>query len=253
MRKIIVIALLILLGCGEKQSKKAIVIHSKTALKDTIIAPTYNFDKNFVLGKFDYKADSSFVKVAEKYATKVIFLQKETYDAFQKMHQKAKQEGIDLVIISGTRSFAEQKRIWERKWKKHKHLTPIERAKKILTYSSMPSSSRHHWGTDIDLNNLNNSYFEGEKGKKEYDWLVNNANNFGFYQVYTAKKNGRTGYNEEKWHWSYLPLAKNYLAFYNSKITARDIQGFQGAELAGELHIIKDFVNGVSRKILKVQ
>ena len=32
----------------------------------------------------------------------------------------------------------------------------------------MPSTSRHHWGTDLDLNNLNNSYFTSGKGKKIY-------------------------------------------------------------------------------------
>ena len=53
----------------------------------------------------------------------------------------------------------------------------------------MPSTSRHHWGTDIDLNSLNNSYFSSGKGLKEYDWLTTNANHYGFYQVYTDEKN----------------------------------------------------------------
>ncbi|NJK84501.1 MAG: M15 family metallopeptidase [Saprospiraceae bacterium] len=43
---------------------------------------------------------------------------------------------------------------------------PQERALKILKYSSMPGTSRHHWGTDIDLNSFSNSYFEQGEGKK---------------------------------------------------------------------------------------
>mgnify|MGYP000312507363 FL=1 len=109
----------------------------------------------------------------------------------------------------------------------------------------MPSTSRYHWGTDIDLKNLNNSYFERGLGAKEYQWLNKNAKNYGFHQVYTSKENGRTGYNMEKWHWSFMPLANQYLKFYNSNITYDDITGFTGSELADDLNIIKDFVNGV--------
>lgn len=167
------------------------------------------------------------------------------------MFNQAKTENINLKIISGTRNFYEQKSIWQRKWERYKNLTPIKRAKKILEYSSMPSTSRHHWGTDIDLNNLNNSYFEKGGGKKEYNWLVNNANRYGFYQVYTSKENGRKGYNMEKWHWSYMPLAKKYLKFYNENIRIDDINGFKGAELSKELDVINSYVNGISKQLIE--
>ena len=65
----------------------------------------------------------------------------------------------------------------------------------------MPSTSRHHWGTDIDINGFDD-YFseENKKANKEYRWLVINAPKFDFFQVYTEKGEGkrRTGYNEEK-------------------------------------------------------
>lgn len=169
------------------------------------------------------------------------------------MYEAAKTENINLKIISGTRNFYEQKRIWERKWKRHKDLSPIKRSLKILEYSSMPSTSRHHWGTDMDLNTLNNSYFEGGVGAKEYQWLKENASNYGFYKVYTSKKNGKTGYNMEKWHWTYMPLAKQYLEFYNSKIFYDDITGFKGSELAEEVYIIKKFVNGISKIVVELK
>ena len=41
------------------------------------------------------------------------------------------------------------------------------------------------------------------------DWLVQNGASYGFCQPYTA---GRcAGYNEEKWHWSYMPLSEPML------------------------------------------
>jgi LAS superfamily LD-carboxypeptidase LdcB len=109
----------------------------------------------------------------------------------------------------------------------------------------MPSSSRHHWGTDIDLNSLNNSYFNSGKGLSEYEWLITHANHFGFYQVYTEKNKNRTGYNLEKWHWSYLPLASKYLDFYNKRVINDDINGFEGFQQAQKVKIIKDYVNGI--------
>ena len=209
-----------------------------------------NIDKNIVLGKFNYRKDTSFVKVDKCHSSKKIYLNKEVYNAFVQMFYQAKFENNNLKIISGTRNFYEQKVIWERKWKRYKNLIPITRAKKILEYSSMPSTSRHHWGTDIDLNNLNNSYFEKGRGKKEYNWLVNNANKYGFYLVYTPKENGRKGYNMEKWHWSYMPLAKKCLKFYNESIRIGDINGFKGAELSKELDVISSYVNGISKQFI---
>lgn len=204
--------------------------------------------KDFVLGKFDYKTHAQFTKVDMAHASKTIYLNKDVYSAFLKMYKYAKADGVDLIIKSGTRNFKEQKAIWDRKWVKYSSLNPIERANKILEYSSMPTTSRHHWGTDIDLNSFTNSYFENGNGKLEYQWLLKNANTYGFYQVYTNKTNGRTGYNLERWHWSYMPLAKTYLAFYNKHITYLDITGFEGSKLAKELNTITLYVNGISQK-----
>ncbi|MBP1839935.1 M15 family metallopeptidase [Formosa algae] len=220
-----------------------ILFSSITHAQDTSKAIT----KDFVLGKFDFKTDACFVKVAPELSNKTIYLQQEVYNSFLNMIAAAKQSGIQFTVVSGTRNFNYQKSIWDRKWKANGNLSPIENAKKILRYSSMPSTSRHHWGTDLDLNNLSNSYFESGKGLKEYTWLLEHAHEYGFYQVYTSKENGRTGYNEEKWHWSYMPLSSKYLTFYNAHITDADITGFEGSELASELHMISNYVNGISK------
>lgn len=201
--------------------------------------------KDFVLGKFDYKTHQDFIKVSAHHASKTLYLNKACYEAYKTMYEAAKADGIYLKIISGTRNFYEQKSIWERKWTKYANLEPKTRALKILEYSSMPSSSRHHWGTDMDLNNLNNSYFETGEGLKIYNWLLQHAKTYGFNQVYTDKQNGRTGYNLEKWHWSYMPLSKKYLNFYNENISYNDISGFKGSEHAEAFDVIKNYVNGI--------
>lgn len=205
--------------------------------------------KDFLLGKFDYKTDPDFEKVNKMYAVKTIYLNATVYSAFKEMHAAAKTEGVELTILSGTRNFYEQKVIWERKWKKLDSLNPSEKALSILEFSSMPGTSRHHWGTDVDLNNFENSYFEEGRGKAEYEWLVKNAGKYGFYQVYNSGASGRRGYNEEKWHWSYLPLAAKYLEEYNAHIGYSEITGFEGSELAGDAGMIDNYVNGIPQEL----
>lgn len=211
-----------------------------------------------LLGQVDPASDTAFVRIADKYTTKSgIYLRKAAYAAFQEMHAAAKADGIDLVIVSALRSFNSQKGIWERKWTgqtivegqnlKRDVPDPVERATKILRFSSMPGTSRHHWGTDIDLNNLNNSWFETGKGLAVYEWLQAHASDYGFCQVYSPMNEDRMhGYQEEKWHWSYLPLAKGFLADYKQQVGYGEITGFQGSETAEPLQVIDHYVGGIN-------
>ncbi len=254
MKPIISMFIFVLLAVSCKQRNKMLVttdiIETPIDTIKPIEVPQLKLTKELVLGKFDYKTDSTFIKVNSNHSAKEIYLKKQVYNAFLDMYDVANNDGITLKIISGTRNFYEQKAIWERKWKKYNNLAPKQRALKILEFSSMPTTSRHHWGTDIDLNSLSNSYFSNGKGQKEYEWLKANALNFGFYQVYTIKDSGRTGYNLEKWHWSYLPLASHYLEYYNANILQNDINGFKGSELAKDLNIIETYVNGIAKKAI---
>jgi LAS superfamily LD-carboxypeptidase LdcB len=204
---------------------------------------------NHLLGKFDYSKDTSFISVATEYCSKPMYLQKETYRKFKEMHAAAKKDGIKLTIISGTRNFSEQKAIWERKWNTNiKTMDSLKAAKTILLYSSMPTTSRHHWGTDMDINSLENSYFASGQGLKEYDWLKKNASKYGFCQVYTDKtKTERSGYEMEKWHWSYIPISSQYLQKYNELITYKNVKGFLGSDLAPRLKSIENYVNGIDK------
>jgi len=214
-------------------------------------------DKNYLLGKFDPATHPQFVKMSDVHAhgsAQGGYLRKEAYEAFIKMSDAARKDSVGLVIISATRNFESQKRIWENKWEgrtrvEGKNLTTVkdkhERARLILLYSSMPSTSRHHWGTDMDLNSLENSFFEAGQGLKIYQWLTAHAEEFGFCQPYTSKADGRTGYEEEKWHWSYLPLSGLFLDEYKKMVSYKDIKGFKGSEVAPTMDVIRNYVLSV--------
>lgn len=220
--------------------------------------PNDSISKDELLGKIDQSKHPDFVVIERKYTNKDnIYLRKEAYDAFLQMYEAAKKDGITLTIVSATRNFNYQKKIWEDKWsgqvlvqgKNLAQTIPNDslRARTILLYSSMPGTSRHHWGTDIDLNDLNDAYFTNGYGKKVYDWLVKNAHRFGYCQTYTVKgKNRPEGYEEEKWHWSYTPIASKMLKVYSEQITDADIQGFLGASSASKIQVVKNYVQGVN-------
>ena len=208
--------------------------------------------KDLLIGKLKVETHPYFVLVDKKYHDKSeMYLQKQTLESFIKMREAAEKDGIHLTIISGTRDFYSQKSIWERKYNNYKKegLSEIEIIKKIMLWSSMPTTSRHHWGTDIDINGFDD-YFseENKKANKEYKWLLINAPKFDFCQVYTEKGEGkrRTGYNEEKWHWSYMPLTCKYLNLYQEIVTYEDINGFSGSQFAKEMDIINKYVFGIS-------
>jgi zinc D-Ala-D-Ala carboxypeptidase len=201
----------------------------------------------YITGKFRPEWHVDFIEVEAQDASREgMMLRKETYEAFKKMSWAAKKAGIKLTIVSATRNFDYQKGIWDEKWKKFEKTVkdPAARARKIMEYSAMPMCSRHHWGTDIDIGTVQANFFETPDGKKLYAWLSENAPKFGFCQPYTA---GRpTGYREEKWHWTYLPLAKEFTEFAKKNLKNEQISGFSGAETAALIDVVKNYVLGIN-------
>ena len=225
----------------------------RTSVDSVAGIPVYTY----VTGKFDPARNDSFVRVDDRYTDgDPYLLHRATYAAFRRMHAAALEDGVRLRIISATRNFARQKQIWEAKWNGQRLLEgrekadevypdPADRARAILRYSSMPGTSRHHWGTDVDLNALNNGYFDDGEGKRVYDWLTGHAAAYGFCQPYTAKGTDRPqGYEEERWHWSYLPVARQLTDYAATALKDTDIGGFAGAEAAPRIEVVRNYVLG---------
>lgn len=221
-----------------------------------------SFTIAYLMGQFDPASHPDFTLVEARYANREgHYLRKDVYEAFKKMHAAALQSGVQLQIVSATRPFKHQKEIWEAKWNGSRQVEgqdlsktlpdPEARARKILEYSSMPGTSRHHWGTDIDLNALTDSYFQKGEGLKIFEWLSTHAYEYGFCRPYTAKGPERpNGYEEEKWHWSYQPVAKHLTEMARLRLHDEMITGFQGAETARRIGVVERYVLGVSKDCL---
>ena len=163
-----------------------------------------------LLGQFDPASHAGFSRVPDAWTDKDgIFLRTEVLEACGRMRDAAAADGVSLLVRSATRNFDYQRSIWERKWQRPRYMgwQAVDKARDILTYSAMPGASRHHWGTDIDFNSFENAWFESGEGAEVYGWLTAHAAEYGFHQVYDDKSTGRTGYELERWHWSYLPTA----------------------------------------------
>ncbi|MFO7744929.1 MAG: M15 family metallopeptidase [Psychroflexus sp.] len=180
-----------------------------------------------------------------------ILLENETYEAFSKMKSKAIEDNIDLRIVSGYRSFKHQKAIWERKFnqliitKK-----PTEAISEIITYSSIPGTSRHHWGTDIDIIDgsvklpegdllLEQNYHGDAPFSKMKSWMDNHAKDFGFELVYTQNKS-RTGFNYEPWHYSFAKKSKSFL---NVQLQKDYREAWSALEFNGKSKMSKKFID----------
>ena len=188
-------------------------------------------------------------------------LRKEAYDAFVKMSAAAAKAGIEIHPVSSYRNYAHQNRIWERKYKRFtkQGLSPIKAIEKIITYSTIPGTSRHHWATDIDIIDKNATYSGDVLVPKKFhgdgpfcklrEWLETNANTFDFYIVYTDKV-GRKGFKYEPWHYSYAPLSKPMLQEYR-KLNVKEM--LQAEKLMGSEHFSERFINSyIKENILDI-
>lgn len=169
---------------------------------------------------------------------------------FNLMRKAAKEQGFNIHVISSYRNYNHQNGIWERKYKNFRaqgfsHQKTIE---KIIEYSTIPGTSRHHWGTDLDIidatkgippNPLSEVHFnEGGRMRKFKLWLDENAEKYDFHLVYTNAP-GRKGFKYEPWHFSYRPLSLKMLKQFN-QMNLKSL--LQSQKLMGSEHFSDEFI-----------
>ena len=191
---------------------------------------------------------------------------KEAADAYIKMKVAAAKDGFELKVVSSYRSFDRQLAIWNRKFEinSKEGMDPLENIKKITEYSTIPGTSRHHWGTEIDLISaqpkvdgdvLLANLFEGEGPYAALkSWMDANANSYGFFLAY-PKDSLRKGFQYEPWHYSYLPTSKKYLEWYlnlelESILKDKNILGKEYFTEEFMQHYLEEYILGISPELL---
>jgi LAS superfamily LD-carboxypeptidase LdcB len=158
----------------------------------------------------------------------------------------AAEVGIELEIASGFREFEAQVRIWNRKYRgerplydeygrvrDHGSLDQNQLIAAILCWSALPGTSRHHWGTDIDVIDraampedyryklLPEEYEAGGIFHRLNVWLDNNIARFGFFRPYAEY---RGGVYPEPWHLSYAVIAAAALKSCTQNLIAETVR-----------------------------
>ena len=159
----------------------------------------------------------------------------ETASAFQALGRRAQERGLDLRVASAFRDYDRQVRIINDKWTGARPVTDgegrlLERNQYddqewlnlILRFSALPGTSRHHWGTDLDIwdaSRVDEDYrlqlVPSEYGPsgpfsemtRWLDELVAADDAEGFFKPYVED---RGGIAPEAWHISYRPAALRY-------------------------------------------
>jgi LAS superfamily LD-carboxypeptidase LdcB len=192
--------------------------------------------------------------------------------ALTRLTQAAAEDGIELTVASGFRDFDRQCAIWNGKARgertlldelerpiRAETLTPEERMFAILRWSALPGSSRHHWGTDIDVfdraalpqGNPELRRHETTPGAvfgRLHAWLDGNVERLGFYRPYDRD---RGGVSPEPWHLSHVDLGHTLHSAYRVELLERVVRG-GGLELADSVlrhieEIYVRFVDNVAR------
>lgn len=180
-----------------------------------------------------------------------INLRKEAHHAFVEMKKAAYSDGFDIKMVSSFRDFYRQQSIWERKYIRYTEqdgMAPLDAIEKIIEYSTIPGTSRHHWGTDIDIIDgyqkvsgdvLDPNKFEENGPFEPFKlWLDKNSEQFGFYLVYTDDVK-RRGFKYEPWHYSYAPISRPMLEAYR-KLNVLKLLGQE--DFLGSEHFTNGFV-----------
>jgi D-alanyl-D-alanine carboxypeptidase len=121
-------------------------------------------------------------------------LERQTALQWQAMRVAARRDGIELVAVSGYRSFDYQRTLIERK------LAAGLTIDQIMRVSALPGFSEHHTGRAIDIGTPGSPpLVEAFSATPAFAWLTRCADDFGFRMTYP--QNNQLGVAYEPWHW----------------------------------------------------
>lgn len=126
--------------------------------------------------------------------------------AWRRMRIAADAAAIELVMVSGFRSFDRQLELIEAK------LAAGEQLRKILEVMAPPGCSEHHTGRAIDIGTPGcEPLSETFEDTAAFHWLADRASDFGFALSYP--RGNPEGFRYEPWHWCYAgPAASGFAA-----------------------------------------
>ena len=158
----------------------------------------YYLDSNYIPNKLELLDNS--------YAKSGIYLVKEAKEQIEKLISDAKNDGMNIRVISAYRSYSYQENLYN-------NYVKSDGVALADTYSARPGYSEHQTGLVVDVTRAFDN-FNNFENSEEYNWMLNNAHNYGFILRYPKDKENITTYSFEAWHYRYVgvELAKKIKA-----------------------------------------
>ena len=128
-------------------------------------------------------------------------------ESVNKMLQDAEKAGMKLKVISGYRSYDDQKNVFNdtmQTWlsQGYSYLDSYDVTRKSV---AVPGTSEHATGLALDITSEENQTLdESQAQTKEQQWLLKNCQNYGFILRYPKDKTDVTQYIYEPWHYRYV-------------------------------------------------
>lgn len=125
-------------------------------------------------------------------------LRQEAAKALEKLFEAAQMDGMEMVALSGYRSYSTQKQIYAANFR--------QMGDSANQYSAQAGQSEHQSGLAMDVTCAEIGFqLEEEFGHtKEGKWLSQNSSRFGYIIRYQKGKEDITGYAYEPWHIRYV-------------------------------------------------
>lgn len=124
-------------------------------------------------------------------------------DELKNMIEAERKSGASgLWVQSGYRSIEYQKEVFDRQVQEYKKQGKTQKEAEELTLKiiNKPGTSDHNLGLAVDFNYANNDFEE----TTAFEWLKQNAENYGFILRYPKEKEEITKVTYEPWHWRYV-------------------------------------------------
>ncbi len=125
----------------------------------------------------------------------------------RRMIEAAKEDGIDLKVLSAYRTVKYQERLFERNVESRMDsgMTYEEAYADVSINIAPPGGSEHNAGLAVDIVTKKDwdTYTDFDK-TKEFDWLVEHGPEYGYILRYLKGKEHITGYIYEPWHFRYV-------------------------------------------------
>ncbi len=198
---------------SESNSSAALSLTNTYRAPYEVVAPVKNEGNINMLVNKTFYLSSSYVpskleNLSLRYASSDLQLDAEAADALEELCEGARDLGLVIYATSSYRDYEHQASLYDR-------YVSAKGQEEADRFSARPGHSEHQTGLTIDLSAGGESQNIGSfKDTPEFEWVKENAANYGWILRYPEGKEQITGYTYEPWHYRYIgpELAKKVAA-----------------------------------------